>query len=395
MRILHITPVYAPAYVYGGPSRSIPLLCRALAALDGVEVTVYTTDANGAERLPVPNDRPVIRDGVTVWYHRKDLKGSFHYSRQLGKASRQHSQQFDLLHSSGVWNYGMVAAAAAAKNSGVPHIVSPRNAITRWAYDFKPVRKRLYMQLGERRRLNRADALHYTTALELADSAHLGLTPESYVVPNPVDIEPFSTLPGRGYLRQQLNLPEEAFLVGMVGRIHLKKGIDLAVEALAQLVPANPRLHLVLIGPDEGGYLAEIKRLARLKNVQGHLHWSGQLRDTALVAAYTDLDCLLLPSRSESFGNVVVEAMAAGLPVLVSEQVGVAPDVAKAAAGAVFPLAVEPIAGAIRSAFSQPALRQAMGRNGQALVSQRYAPAAVAAAMLDVYREVAARKKKT
>lgn len=389
LNILHVTPVYEPAYVYGGPTRSIPLLCKALAQ-KGVKVTVFTTDANGPERLNVPNDRPVVSDeGVNVWYYRRDSRGSYHYSRQLGRECVRRANEFNLVHSAGIWNYGMVAAGMAAAQGGIPHIVSARNALTKWAYDFKSLRKRFYMSLGgERQRLNRASLLHYTTELERDDSAYLKLRPLTAVVPNPVDLELFKLLPERGFLRQQLGLTEETFLFGMVGRIHPKKGCELAVKALATLVRQYPEAHLVLVGPDENNYLNEIIRLAQQYRVANHVHRVEQVAGQELVAAYSDLDSLLLPSYSESFGNVVVEALASARPVLISDQVGVAPDVAQAGAGKVFPLTVPALEGAMSELIKRPDQGQEWGKKGQLLAWERYSPEAVASATLEMYQQV-------
>lgn len=385
LRILQITPVYEPAYVYGGPTRSIPLLCKSLVN-QGVAVTVFTTDANGANRLDVPTDTPVYRDGVKVWYSRRDSQGSFHYSRQFNRVAMDYAGQFDLIHSSGVWNYGMIVASNAARKHHVPHLVAPRNALTRWAYDFKPFRKRLYMwSAGEKLRLNRASGLHYTTELEKLDSAFLKLRPPTYVVPNPIDLAQFAGIKPPGFLRHKLGLSADDFLLGMVGRLHPKKGYDLAIEALAQVVTDYPEAQLVLIGPDEGHYLEQIRQLTQVYQLQDNVHWVGQLEGTDLVEAYSDLDCLLLPSRSESFGNVVVEAMAAGIPVLISDQVGIAPDVAKVGAGSVFPLNIPDISRAISNAIKNLEQNHRMGLAGKILSEQKYSPDAVARAMIEAY----------
>jgi glycosyltransferase involved in cell wall biosynthesis len=395
LRILHVTPFYAPAYIYGGPTRSIPLLCKALAR-QGVNVTVFTTDANGSTRLDVPHDRPMIsREGVKVWYYHKNIRGSYHYSRQLGQESVRQVENFDLIHSTGLWTHAILTAARAAKKGAIPHIISPRNNLTRWAYDYKPTKKRFYMSLGgERRRLNRASALHYTTELERTDSAHLNLTSPTFIVPNPVDLELFEVLPPRGFLRQKLGLNEDAFLFGMVGRIHPKKGCELAVQALASLAGEHENAHLVLIGPNENNYLSTVKLVAQQNGLGRRVHHVAQVEGAALVAAYTDLDCLLLPSYSESFGNVVVEAMAAGCPVLISDQVGVAPEVTEAEAGLVFPLKIEAIETAMRELINRADQGKELGKCGQLLAQQRFTPQSVAAATIEMYQQVLSARTK-
>jgi glycosyltransferase involved in cell wall biosynthesis len=204
-------------------------------------------------------------------------------------------------------------------------------------------------------------------------------------VPNPVDIKRFAAPVSKGFLRQKLGLGQNMHLAGMVGRLHPVKGYDLAIKALAQI---GEDVHLALVGPDEGGYLAHIRQLAQLYNVQTRLHWLGQLEGEELVAAYADMDSFLLPSQSENFGNVVVEAMAAGLPVLISNRVGVAAEVAQARAGLVYPLKVEALVEALREITTQPGRGREMGQRGRALAKGQYAPETVAQTMLEFYRQL-------
>src|ERR1017187_7647 len=104
MRVLFITPYYKPAYVYGGPTRRISEFCDGVRQA-GAEVTVFTTDANGAERLDVPISRPVDVGGVEVWYYRLTGGRRLMYSVELGSACRERIKDYDLAVVESVWGY--------------------------------------------------------------------------------------------------------------------------------------------------------------------------------------------------------------------------------------------------------------------------------------------------
>lgn len=197
MRIGVVTGYYKPAYGYGGPARSIPAMCEALAQL-GAQVTVFTTNANRPARLEVPLRQPLNVDGVTVWYFPLSLDGQFFYSRALAQACRERLGEFDLAVLELLWAQAMGPAGRACIRAGVPYVVPLRGQLQPWSRKHKFWKKWLYFNLFARRYLNRAAALHCTDRAEAASLAGLGLRAPSFVVPNAVDAARFARLPARG-----------------------------------------------------------------------------------------------------------------------------------------------------------------------------------------------------
>ncbi len=373
MRLLHVVPTYVPAWRHGGPILAVHGLCRALVER-GHEVTVLTTDVHGHGRLDVPLGEPVTIDGVEVWYFPVRWPRRLYISPALGRAARQILHGFDLLHLHSVFLWPTSAAARAAERAGVPYVVSPRGMLVpnliarrgRW-------RKRAWMLLAERRTLARAAALHATSALEADEAARLGLRlPPVFTVPNGVDVP------------QGSGEPREPFLL-FLGRVSWKKGLDRLIPALARC----PGVELRIAGNDEEGLRPELERLAGEAGVAGRVAFLGPVAGEEKAALLRRAAVLVLPSRSENFGNAVLEAMAAGCPVAVTPEVGLAATVRETGAGIVVDADPGRLGEALRELLADPARRQAMGCRGARAAADRFGWPAVARQMETVYRRLA------
>ncbi len=131
MRMLYISSVYKPAYVYGGPARSVPALCEGLAE-SGAGIEVFTTNANGRERLGVPLERRVALDGVGVTYFPLRRERYFD-APALVTALRRRVHQFDIVEIDALFSRLFEPAAAVCREAGVPYIVPSRGTLLPWA----------------------------------------------------------------------------------------------------------------------------------------------------------------------------------------------------------------------------------------------------------------------
>lgn len=379
MRILHVTPYYRPAAEWGGPVRSVALLAQSTAR-EGAEVEVLTTSARGRRELPeVPQGTRDV-GGVPVTYCRAGGgPRRFFYSADLGAELRGRLPRADVVHIHGIWTYPVVAAARACERHGVPYVLSPRGSLDPWALRQGRLKKCVYMLLFERRTLCRAALLHFTSDDEQRTvPADLGARP-SVVVPNGLELEPLLSLDRAATL-----VPE----ILIIGRLHPMKGFDVLVPALRLLADTGQLANLVVAGNDEGGFRAHIERLVVAHRLQDRVRFLGEVDGARKDEALRRAALLVAPSYRENFGNAVAEAMAAGLPVVVSDRVGIAPDIAAAGAGVVVPMDPAALASALARLLADRALRAAMGRRGRELVCARYAAPAVARAMLAAYATV-------
>jgi glycosyltransferase involved in cell wall biosynthesis len=387
MRVLHVTPYYEPAYVYGGPVRSVPLLCRGLVE-SGVEVTVFTTDANGSERLDVPTDEPMVRDGITVRYFPQSRPLGRFRSRQMAQSLRQSVVSYDLVHITGLWSFPAAMAGALAGRAGVPYLISPRGMLMPWEMGHKAWKKRPFFLLSELPRLRRAAGIHCTTEDERAALHAFGLENTGFVVPNPIDTLEFERLPAPDVFRRQIGVAPEDHIVLYVGRLHPKKGIDLTVEAFAEVAREDKRLRLVLVGPDEAGYAQSLPAWAAQRGLGSRLHLTGTLAGVDRLAAYASADVFILTSESENFGMGAAEAMASGIPVLLTPGVGIARWVADVGAGIMVSPSAHDVARGIRALVHEPEKARQMGQIGRCMVERELSVSAIGHRMEAAYRSL-------
>jgi glycosyltransferase involved in cell wall biosynthesis len=386
LRILHVTPIYEPAYVYGGPARSLPLLCRSLVRA-GAEVTVITTNANGPADLDVPLGQPVDLGGVETHYYPRRAPRGLCYSPELARECEESIKQFDLIHTTGMWTYPPVRAASISRRRRKPYVVSPRGMLMKWEMSHKAWKKRLYFYAVEYRRLKKSAGIHCTTQAERDALSSLGVEVQGFVVPNGLDIAEFKKLPAHGMLREQLGIPYDAQVLLFMGRLHPKKGIEETLAAFKSLSANYLKLHLVLSGPDEAEYVETIGTWAALAGLATQVHLTGKLQEMERLAAFRDADVFVLLSHSENFGMGVAEAMACGIPVVVSEEVGISPWVSQWDAGFSVKRHSEAAAKAIATLLNYPEEARQRGENGKNLVASEFSADAVGRQMLAKYKE--------
>lgn len=381
MRILYISSYYKPAYIYGGPARSIAAMCEALVR-QGAQVTVLTTNADGDKALDVPLEQPVNVGGVTVLYYPTagGFPRSFFYSPALARACEGTVREHDIVVLETFFTHPTGPAVRACRKWGKSYIIPQRGQLLPWALKQKPFKKRLYMTLVGRYYLNHAAGLLCSDPMELEAMQAHRLNAPLFVIPNGLDTAQWRHLPPRGALRRQLGIPESAPLLLMLGRLHRVKKPELAVEMLGLLERQD--VHLVFAGPDEEGYQPRLRARASVLGCAERLHFPGLLRDASLLQAMADADLFLMPSRMESFGLAAVEAMACGLPVLLSENVPVGRWVDAAGAGRQVQATPQAFAKACDDMLSDSTALKEMGKRARSLAFQRFDIDRVAKQML-------------
>lgn len=390
MRIGIITPYYRPAYIYGGPARSIPAMCEGLAQA-GAEVNVFTTNACGSSVLDVPTVQPINVDGVIVNYYKRSnlLPLRYFYSPDLGRACHDQIQQFDIVYLCGTWTYPFLACSSSCRRATVPYVISPRGSFMAWSMEQKKLKKRIYLELVERRYLDEAAVLHCTSKLELDQMKRWNFCPPIRLIPNGIDLTPFRALPQRGKLRMLLAIPDSAPVALFSGRLHKEKRLDRIIGAFSHVLAEIADAHLVIMGQEEDGSGMLAKKLAIDLGISDSVHFTGMLTDVDLTQAYADADILVLLSRRENFGMSAVEGMAAGLPLLLSSDVGIGDHVKREKAGFVVPGDSFEVEKAWIFLLRSAQLRSEMARAGLNLAFNYYSSEAVAKQMLGLFQEVA------
>jgi glycosyltransferase involved in cell wall biosynthesis len=385
MRVLHITPYFAPAFGFGGPPQSILTLCKALIA-DGVDVEVFTTTANPGGDL-APNSNGTEYEGVPVRYFPVDSPRLLLGSRALRLALGRAASRADVIHVHGLWNATSWTGAAVARRHQRPLFVSIRGMLEPAALRHHRWRKRLAWLLFDRRTLQGATKLHCTSAQERRAVERAGYR-RIVEIPNAVDVALGDVSAGeRATLRQRLQIPESAPVILFLGRLHRIKRLDLLATAFATVARARDDVHLVIAGEGESVRREDIARLAG--DAAARLHWAGPVylrqRDVLLTTA----SALVLCSDSENFGMSVAEALSAGVPPVVTRTCPWE-MIERAQAGLWVPQTADAIAAALLELLNSPDVAARMSMRARTLAFEQFGPARVAAQWRAAYEQPSA-----
>lgn len=313
MRLLHVVPSYYPAHVYGGPIVSLHRLACAQVQ-QGLDVRVLTSNANGpGRRLPGLAGRWVTEHGVPTRYCAV-LAGN-DTSAELAQKLPGLLRWAELCHVTAVFSPTSLLGLLGTPLR--PLVLSPRGSLLPWALGQGRGRKRRVLQLlGPL--LRRVAGWHATSADEAASiRALLGEAPVPiHVIENGVDAEEVREVPLPDPSLGGVIAPGEGPVMIVMGRIDPVKGLDLALLALRELRQRHPRAVLLLVGPDRDGHGVGVRRDAERLGLSDAVRFTGLLTGEDKRRALARGAVLWLCSKMESFGNVVIEALAVGTPVV-------------------------------------------------------------------------------
>jgi glycosyltransferase involved in cell wall biosynthesis len=383
-KILHVIP--SVGTLRGGPSVMVRTLACGLSRM-GLETHIATTNDNGPERLQVPLGVPIVKEGVTYWYFPRQIR-FYTFSWPLSAWLARHVQEFDLVHIHALFSFATLAAAFWARRHGVPYIVRPLGTLNEWGMrNRRPWLKRMSFRVLENRILKHAALVHYTSEQERTEAGKLQVTTASEIIPNALPEHTHSCIPGQFRLRHPEL--EGRRIILFLSRLDTKKGLDLLLPAFAQVRTKLPDVSLVLAGNGSPEFVSRLKEEAVSLGVESDVLWTGFLAGDDKYAALADAELFVLPSHSENFGIAVVEAMAAGTPVIVSDQVGIHREIAAAMAGLVVSCDVTRLADSLLQLLNHPAESRSMGLNGKRLAQKNYSSEAVTRKLVEAYNGVA------
>jgi glycosyltransferase involved in cell wall biosynthesis len=353
----------------------------------GIEVHVATTDDNGPHTLDVPHGVPVQQDGGTYWYFPRQAR-FYTFSWPLAAWLGRHVSEFDVVHIHALFSFATLPAAFWASRRRVPYIVRPLGTLSEWGMkNRRPWLKILSFRLLESHVLQNASAVHYTSDQERVEAEKLNVTTTAAIIANGLPDAPASHVAGR--FRARFPELEGRRIVLFLSRLDAKKGLDLLFRAWTTVRDKAPQACLVVAGTGPAEFVDALKAEADALGIGPDVVWAGFLQGEDKQAALADADIFVLPSYSENFGIAAAEAMAAGLPVVVSDQVGIHDDIKRARAGVIVACDPDQLAEELVRLVNSSVLRQSMGQDGRSLALQSYSSEAVTRKLIRLYNRIA------
>ena len=373
MRVLHVIPSVAERS--GGPATAIVPMCRALRDA-GTDVLLVTTNEGMTGADPV-----VDYKGVPARFFPVQLGASFKYSRPLATWLKHNAPEFDVVHVHAVFNHASIAAARACRSAAVPYVIRPLGTLDPWSMKQKPVRKRVFWVVSGRKMLEGSAAVHYTAQAEKEATENFLRLNHGRVIPLGVELDAAAPVDD---LAQSVPALASHRYVLFLSRLDPKKGIDVLIESFVSLArrPEFGSWRLVIAGDGPREYVAALKEKAANSHRIMFAGWVGGEQKEALLR---NAALLALPSHQENFGFCVLEAMARGVPVLLSPQVNLAREIEAAEAGWI--VERDELTAGLAAALADKSQRARRGEVAR-VFAQRYSWNKTAADLIDLYEEV-------
>lgn len=363
MRILHVISGLDPQN--GGPTTALIGMAESQVKA-GLDVTILAT---WKIRDGLPIAEALRSNGVQV-IHIGPATGKLSRHPSLAAETDQAVAAADAVHIHGLFEEVQHQAARAAQRRHVPYLITPHGMLSPWNLARSRWAKRLYLFLRLRRNLDRAAAIHYTCDVERDLVAPLKIKAPPLVERLGLDLTEFRELPAPGTFRAKWPLLGQKPFVLFLGRIDYKKGLDILIPAFAAAKLGDTRL--VIAGPDRDGYEPAVRAMVAQNGLQDRVHFTGMLHGRDRLEAYVDAALFALTSHQENFGITVIEAMACGCPVLISDQVNIHGEVTKCGGGEVIPVSVEMTGRQLKIWMEDDARRSASGAGARSFAMNHF-----------------------
>lgn len=366
MRVLHVLPTRT--IEYGGPVAVAEAIVGELCH-QGIDASLY----------PFSDRTPGGGTGVVT------------VARESWTKIRDAVSGSDLVHIHGLWNFPATVAARAARGARIPYVITPHGMLDRWALRKSRLKKTIFGLFFERKNLSAASGLHFLNAEEMEEAKDYALSSPSFILPNGVHAERYACLPHRTTLEERYPQCRGKVLALFLGRLHPKKGFDLLLPAFSRATATAPKLHLLIAGPDEGGYKNVLLEIVKRNNLSACVTFMGMVQGKTKLEVFGAADFFVLPSHQEGDSIAVKEAMASGLPVVITPACHF-PEVTAFNAGLVVRPDEDELCQALETLATCRNDRNLMGINAVRIITGRYTWPRIVERLLQIYEDVVARE---
>lgn len=355
----------------GGPAFAVMQIADTLNK-NGITVDIAST-VNNNVALPKKNNK-----NSNLYLFKNQAGGTWSFSWPLWRWLKSNIKNYNVVHITGIFTFPVLAAAMLSKKFGIPYILRPAGTLDVYPMAQKSFRKKLYYKLVIERYVKGAAAIHVTSQKEKEQVGLIGINDNCFIAPLGVDANSST----------KLFRKDDHLRILFLSRIHQKKGLPILLEAVSLLVKSNTTISLTIAGNGSEKYLGELKDLIKKLEIEEVVKFSGFVEGEKKSHLFDETDIFVLPSYQENFGIAVVEALAAGMPVIVSDQVAIADDIIEAGAGHVVPVdQPEELAKAI-SLYTKLENRQLASKKAIDLVKSKYSLSALQENLHSLYCKV-------
>ena len=382
MLVLHVTISMDASW--GGPSAFVAGLASAQAQL-GAKVTVASSAPANSSSGEVVSCGPDV--AVHTFSQERFARFWTGFSRPYARFLASQADQYDIIHAHELWHYPLYIASKQSRKRDIPLVITPHGCLAPLALANDKLLKRIYSPLVQRPILNKSSLVHVLTNREEQDAQSYGVSSPTAVIPAGVNTGAVSATPADTHGGSSSG-EAKRFQVLFLGRIIPNKGPSLLINAIAALRAKGHNVRLTLAGPCSPDYTSDLQDQIGRLDVGDNVSLPGFLTGHEKAEVLSNADLFVLPSSSEGFSIAALEAMAYGLPVVLSTQCNF-PEAAQAAAALEVEPEVGPLTNALESLLKDPEEARQMGLRGRALVEEQYSWEGIAAQFLDAYRQLA------
>ncbi len=320
---------------------------------------------------------PISLSGINLKYINLNLFRWFQMKNEFRKLLE--SERPEVVHINGIWDPQNYLFQRVSKNLNIKVVLSPHGMLEPYILKRNPSKKKLALLLYQRYAIKTADILHVTANSELENIRKLGYKKPAMVIPNGLNT---SEILEREKLEGDCSYLKMLFL----SRIHPKKGIEMLIKAVSRL--KDLKFRIIIAGEGDSKYIASLEKLISENGLDRNILFFGGVYGDDKWSLYKQADVFVLPTYSENFGLVVIEALAAGVPVITTKGTPWE-ELETYKCGWWIELGVSQLANALKEAFytSRVELRN-MGERGRTLVENKYDSRALAKEMLNLYSTV-------
>jgi glycosyltransferase involved in cell wall biosynthesis len=270
---------------------------------------------------------------IKVHTFKREIFGNIQFSYSFKKFIDNNIDEYDLIHIHGLYRFPTAYAAYKAKKKKIPYIISSHGSLDPYLYKQSNKNlflKRIWEYLIDFPNIRNSNAIHCTSEIEKKKIQQLNLNKNIFVIPIFISNLFFNKIRKKISFKKKIGLSKKDYIILFLGRINFKKGLDILIPAFKKIHNKFPKSKLLIVGADGEGYLQEVVNpLINKYNIKSRVIYKKPIYGANLISCYREANLFVLPSYTENFGLTIFEAMSQKVPVVVSNQVDLAPIIKK------------------------------------------------------------------